>query len=120
VRRRIRTAISRWWWAALGAVGLSHERWLAQSKLTRRAVKAVVWIGIALIAIAVFGVWKSTALLAAIVLDLDLVLERFTSLDDLRQMPGHSYPRNMYTSGHDLVQVLKAQVKRRPIKVAST
>ena len=36
---------------------------------------------------------------------------------DLRQMPGHSFPRNMYTSGHDLVQVLKTQVKRRPIQV---
>ena len=36
---------------------------------------------------------------------------------DLRQNPGHSYPRNMYTSGHDLVMVLKRQVKRRPIEV---
>jgi len=36
---------------------------------------------------------------------------------DVRQMPGHSYPRNMYTSGHDLVQVLKVQVRRRPIRV---
>jgi succinate dehydrogenase/fumarate reductase flavoprotein subunit len=34
---------------------------------------------------------------------------------DVRQNPGHSYPRNMYTSGHDLVMVLKRQVKRRPI-----
>ena len=32
---------------------------------------------------------------------------------DVRQNPGHSYPRNMYTSGHDLVMVLKRQVKRR-------
>jgi branched-chain amino acid transport system permease protein len=68
VRRRIRATISGWWWAAFGAVGLSHERWLAQSKLTRRMVKAVVWIGIGLIAIAIFGVWKSTGLLAAIVI----------------------------------------------------
>ena len=36
---------------------------------------------------------------------------------DVRQNPGHSYPRNMYTSGHDLVMVLKRQVKRRPIDV---
>ena len=68
MRRRIRTTVSRWWWIALGAVGLSHARWLALPKLTRRTVKAVVWIGIGLIAIAVFGVWESTALLAAIVL----------------------------------------------------
>ncbi len=45
------------------------------------------------------------------------VLEAGLKVYDLRQMPGHSYPRNMYTSGHDLVQVLKAQVKRRPIQV---
>jgi succinate dehydrogenase/fumarate reductase flavoprotein subunit len=45
------------------------------------------------------------------------VLEAGLKVYDLRQMPGHNYPRNMYTSGHDLVQVLKAQVKRRPIQV---
>lgn len=43
------------------------------------------------------------------------VLEAGLKVYDLRQMPGHSFPRNMYTSGHDLVQVLKAQIKRRPI-----
>src|SRR5437016_4241703 len=36
---------------------------------------------------------------------------------DLRQNPGHSYPRNLYTSGHDLVMLLKRQVRKRPIKV---
>lgn len=36
---------------------------------------------------------------------------------DLRQNPGHTYPRNMYTSGHDLVMLLKRQVRRRPIRV---
>jgi succinate dehydrogenase/fumarate reductase flavoprotein subunit len=36
---------------------------------------------------------------------------------DLRQNPGHSYPRNLYTSGHDLMLVLKRQVKRRPIRL---
>jgi len=36
---------------------------------------------------------------------------------DLRQNPGHSYPRNLYTSGHDLVMLLKREIKRRPIKV---
>src|SRR6266852_6063341 len=46
-----------------------------------------------------------------------VVLEAGLRVYDLRQMPGHSYPRNMYTSGHYLVLVLKAQVKRRPIQV---
>ena len=36
---------------------------------------------------------------------------------DLRQMPGHSYPRNMYTSGHDMMVVLKRQVRKRPIRL---
>jgi succinate dehydrogenase/fumarate reductase flavoprotein subunit len=36
---------------------------------------------------------------------------------DLRQNPGHSYPRNLYTSGHDLVMLLKREVRKRPIKV---
>ncbi|MBX5491482.1 MAG: FAD-binding protein [Chloroflexi bacterium] len=45
------------------------------------------------------------------------LLEAGLKVYDLRQMPGHRYPRNMYTSGHDLVQVLKAQIKRRPIHV---
>jgi succinate dehydrogenase/fumarate reductase flavoprotein subunit len=36
---------------------------------------------------------------------------------DLRQNPGHSYPRNLYTSGHDLVMLLKRQIRKRPIKV---
>ena len=45
------------------------------------------------------------------------LLEAGLKVYDLRQMPGHCYPRNMYTSGHDLVQVLKVQIKRRPIHV---
>ena len=36
---------------------------------------------------------------------------------DLRQMPGHSYPRNMYTSGHDIMAVLKRQVRKRSIRL---
>ena len=36
---------------------------------------------------------------------------------DLRQNPGHSYPRNLYTSGHDLVMLLKREVRKRPITV---
>lgn len=34
---------------------------------------------------------------------------------DLRQNPGHSYPRNLYTSGHDLVMLLKREVRKRAI-----
>jgi succinate dehydrogenase / fumarate reductase flavoprotein subunit/fumarate reductase (CoM/CoB) subunit A len=36
---------------------------------------------------------------------------------DLRQNPGHSYPRNMYTSGHDLVMLLRRETRKRPIDV---
>ena len=36
---------------------------------------------------------------------------------EVRQMPGHSYPRNVYTSGGDMARTLGKQVRRRPIKV---
>lgn len=36
---------------------------------------------------------------------------------DLRQNPGHSYPRNMYTSGHDLAMLLRRETRKRPITV---
>lgn len=45
------------------------------------------------------------------------LLEWGLKVYDVRQMPGHSYPRNMYTSGHDLVMVLKRQVQKRPIRL---
>jgi succinate dehydrogenase/fumarate reductase flavoprotein subunit len=45
------------------------------------------------------------------------VLEAGLRVYDVRQMPGHSYPRNMYTSGHDLIQVLKREIKRRPVRM---
>lgn len=45
------------------------------------------------------------------------LLEWGLKVYDLRQMPGHSYPRNMYTSGHDLMMVLKRQVRKRSIKL---
>jgi branched-chain amino acid transport system permease protein len=67
VRRRIADAISRGWWTVLGAVGLTHERWAALPALTRRAVKVVVWLAILLVLIALFGVWKTSALFAAII-----------------------------------------------------
>ncbi len=36
---------------------------------------------------------------------------------DLRQNPGHSYPRNLYTSGHDLVMLLRRETRKRAIDV---
>ncbi|MBI2911914.1 MAG: FAD-binding protein [Chloroflexi bacterium] len=36
---------------------------------------------------------------------------------ELRQMPGHSYPRNLYASGHEMVRVLKRQVRQRRLRV---
>jgi len=66
----VRRAISSGWWSALGAAGLTPDRWNAFPVLTRRAVKTVVWIGILLILIAAFGVWKTTALALAAVIAL--------------------------------------------------
>jgi branched-chain amino acid transport system permease protein len=66
----VRHAISQAWWRVLAAVGLPQERWKALPTLTRRAVKAVIWIGILLILIAAFGVWKTTALALAAVIAL--------------------------------------------------
>jgi branched-chain amino acid transport system permease protein len=64
-RRQIVGAISAAWWAALGRVGLSHQRWLALPRLTRRAVKAAVWAAIGLVLVALFGVWQTSALAVA-------------------------------------------------------
>ena len=68
MRRRIRQEVSRAWWQLLTAVGLSPERWNALPALLRRTTKAVIWIGIGLILIRAFGVWKTSALAAALVL----------------------------------------------------
>jgi branched-chain amino acid transport system permease protein len=65
VRRRLRAQISAAWWRALGALGLPQERWAAQPQLVRRLVLVVVWAGIALVLIALWGVWKTSALAAA-------------------------------------------------------
>jgi branched-chain amino acid transport system permease protein len=79
MRRRIAATISRAWWTALGAVGLPQERWLALSRLTRRATKAAIWIAIALVLVALFGVWKTSALAVAVVLLL-LVVPRYENV----------------------------------------
>jgi branched-chain amino acid transport system permease protein len=67
VRRRIATVLSRWWWAALGAIGLPHERWVALPQAARRALKFGLWLAILLVLIALFGVWKTSALAIALV-----------------------------------------------------
>jgi len=79
VGRRFGEWVSTLWWRVLGAVGLPRERWLAQSRLRRRAVKSFVWVAIGLVAIAVFGVWKNTALLGAVVV-LALVIPWYDGL----------------------------------------
>ena len=68
MRRRIRQQVSQAWWSALTAAGLSPERWNALPALLRRTIKAVVWIAVGLVLVALFGVWKTSALAAAAVL----------------------------------------------------
>jgi branched-chain amino acid transport system permease protein len=62
VRRRIVQSISRAWWTALGALGLPRERWDALPVTGRRAVKAAIWVAAFLVLVALFGVWKTSAL----------------------------------------------------------
>ncbi len=67
--RRMRASVSTALWAALGALGLSKSRWLGTPPMTRRVVKAVLWVAIGLLMIVFFGVWKSSALaIAAVIL----------------------------------------------------
>jgi branched-chain amino acid transport system permease protein len=75
----VRRRISEGWWAALGAAGLSHERWLALPRTGRRAVSTGVWLAILLVLIALFGVWKTTALALAAVIAL-LVVPAWTRI----------------------------------------
>ena len=62
MRRRVVQSLSRAWWAGLGAVGLPRERWDALPVTRRRAVKAGLWVAIFLVLVALFGVWKISAL----------------------------------------------------------
>jgi branched-chain amino acid transport system permease protein len=73
MRRRIAQGVSRALWSALAAVGFPRERWLALPRLTRRTVKAVLWLGVALLLIRAFGVWKISALAGALVIFLLVV-----------------------------------------------
>jgi branched-chain amino acid transport system permease protein len=87
VGRRFGEWVSTVWWRVLTAVGLSRERWLGFSRLRRRAVKSFVWVGIGLVAIALFGVWKNTALLGAAVV-LALVIPWYEGLTILGRPVG--------------------------------
>jgi branched-chain amino acid transport system permease protein len=69
----VRRRLSGWWWVALGAVGLPHDRWLSVPRLARRAVKTAIWLGIGLALVAAFGVWKTAALAVAAVVALLVV-----------------------------------------------
>jgi branched-chain amino acid transport system permease protein len=71
--RKFRRQVSEAWWNVLGAVGLPRSRWRAFPRSTRRAVKTIVWLAIALVLVALFGVWKTSALLIAIVVALLIV-----------------------------------------------
>ena len=79
MRRRIAGVVSGVAWAALSAVGLTPERWQALPQLTRRAVKAAIWVAIALVLVALFGVWKTSALAVAVVVLL-LVVPKYEHL----------------------------------------
>ena len=71
MRRELRANIAKAWWEALGAAGLTHERWNALPRMRRRVVKAAVWTVIVLALIAWLGVWHWSALIAtAVVLGL--------------------------------------------------
>jgi branched-chain amino acid transport system permease protein len=84
VRRRLAEAISRGWWTLLSALGLTHARWDGLPVTARRAAKTMTWVAIGLVLVALFGVWKTSALLVALVVILlvvpawsRLVVDRF-------------------------------------------
>lgn len=45
------------------------------------------------------------------------LLEWGLKVYDIRQNPGHSYPRNVYTSGGSMARTLAKQVRKRPIRL---
>jgi branched-chain amino acid transport system permease protein len=65
--RSFRRAISEAWWTALAAVGLDRARWDSLPVVARRAVVATICVAIGLVLIALFGVWKNSALAGAAV-----------------------------------------------------
>jgi branched-chain amino acid transport system permease protein len=66
----VRRRFSETWWNVLGRLGLSRERWLAISPVWRRAIKTLIWLAIALVLVAAFGVWDATALAVVAVIAL--------------------------------------------------
>src|SRR5919205_416668 len=75
----MRPAISNAWWSVLGSAGLTRDRWRGLPVVARRGIKVAVWLGILLILIAAFGVWKTTALAVAAVATL-VVMMIFTMM----------------------------------------
>jgi branched-chain amino acid transport system permease protein len=63
----LRRAIASRWWAVLGAAGFEKERWEALDPVARRGVKTAFWLIVGLILVAIFGVWKASALVTAAV-----------------------------------------------------
>jgi branched-chain amino acid transport system permease protein len=55
------------WWEALGALGFGKERWQALDPLARRAVLTAFWLVVGLVLIAIGGVWRTSALVAAVI-----------------------------------------------------
>ncbi len=69
MRQLLVKAIGNAWWVVLSRLGLSRHRWQTLPRITRRTVKAVAWVAIGLALVALFGVWKTSALaVAAVVL----------------------------------------------------
>jgi branched-chain amino acid transport system permease protein len=75
----VRRRVSEVWWTVLAKVGLPRTRWLGVSPLWRRAITTVLWLAIALVLVAVFGVWNITALAVVAVIAL-LVIPPWNSL----------------------------------------
>jgi branched-chain amino acid transport system permease protein len=69
--RGFRASVARAWWRVLAAAGLSRERWDGLDPVLRRGIVVAVWLAIGLVLVALFGVWKLSALaVAAVVLGL--------------------------------------------------
>jgi branched-chain amino acid transport system permease protein len=63
--RRFKSSVSAAWWRGLSLAGLTPARWSALSPVTRRAVVACTWAGVALALVGFLGVWKISALAIA-------------------------------------------------------
>ena len=68
VWQRIAGQVTRATWAVLAAVGMPRERWDGLAPNVRRAVVVAIWAGLFLVLVALFGVWKTSALAVAAVI----------------------------------------------------